>query len=157
MRTEQIRLAKATNQTPENLDGVDLLWYAIGRIEGMQAEIDKLEEVLSFVERWTNHHAQKPRISAEEALSVIQHHPAIKRITRGYSDGVVPSTFDPYAELEELRKDRERLDFFEWNYLRYSSYIRDEKRRHEIEDGYGDTFENSTIRGAIDNAMRGEK
>lgn len=86
MRTEQIRLAKATNQTPKELDGVDLIWYSIGRIEAMQAEIDRLKEVLSTVERWANHHAS-------------------------YADGVVPNTFDPYAELEELRKDRDLLQF----------------------------------------------
>lgn len=29
MRAEQIRLAKATNQTPEEFDGVHLIWYAV--------------------------------------------------------------------------------------------------------------------------------
>lgn len=76
-------------------------------------EIEHLKDVLGFVERWANHHARKPSVSAVEALSVIQHHPAIKEITKSYSDGVVPATRDPYAEIEALRKDAEL-----WQYWR---------------------------------------
>ena len=45
MRTEQIRLAKAAGIPQEELDGVDLIWYAIGRIEGMQNRINELEDL----------------------------------------------------------------------------------------------------------------
>lgn len=78
-------------------------------------EIEHLKDVLSFVERWANHHGAKPSVSAVEALSVIQHHPAIKEITKSYSDGVVPATRDPYAEIEALRKDAERYRFIRGN------------------------------------------
>lgn len=78
------------------------------RITAEQAtEIERLNDLLSFVERWANHHARKPSVSAENALSVIQHHPSIKKITKSYTDGVAPTTRDPYAEIEALRKDAE--------------------------------------------------
>lgn len=71
-------------------------------------EIERLNDLLSFVERWANHHGRKPSVSAENALSVIQHHPDIKEITKSYTDGVVSTTRDPYAEIEALRKDADR-------------------------------------------------
>ena len=43
MRSEQIQLAKATDIQPEELDGVDLIWYAIAQIERMQHYINQLE------------------------------------------------------------------------------------------------------------------
>lgn len=67
-------------------------------------EIERLNELLSFVERWANHHGRKPSVSAADALSVIQHHPDIKEITKSYADGVVPTTRDPYTEIEALRR-----------------------------------------------------
>jgi hypothetical protein len=67
------------------------------------AHIDRMEETLRTVERWANHHARKPSTTAAEALCVIQHHPVIRAITAGYADGVIPSTPDPYAEIERLK------------------------------------------------------
>jgi len=69
-----------------------------------QATIAELETDLRFVERWANHHAAHPNVSAKEALGVIQHYPAIMAITKGYEDGVVPDTFDPYAKIAELER-----------------------------------------------------
>jgi len=43
-------------------------------------------------------------MTAQEALSVIQHYPPIKAITNGYADGKVPYTHDPYAENAALRE-----------------------------------------------------
>lgn len=63
--------------------------------------IEELESHLLFIERWASHHSRKQ--SAEECLGVIQHHPAIKAITKRYKDGVIPTTYDPYAEIAELR------------------------------------------------------
>ena len=71
--------------------------------------IAALEEDLSFVERWANHHAAKPHMTAEQALSVIQHYPAIKAITKRYKDGKVPDTPDPWAALEQARVALEEI------------------------------------------------
>lgn len=64
--------------------------------------VEQLQDDLRFIERWANHHANKPGITAAQALSVIQHYPAIAEITRGYADGQVPDTFNPFAEIERL-------------------------------------------------------
>ena len=74
----------------------------------MTAERDALKEDLIFVERWANHHARKPFYTPESVLSMIQHYPAIKAITKSYADGVLPTTPDPYAERDALREDAER-------------------------------------------------
>ncbi len=68
----------------------------------LMAERDELREHLQFIERWANHHGQKPHVTPAEALSVIQHYPPIKDITKSYSDGKVPETPDPWAELRRL-------------------------------------------------------
>lgn len=70
-------------------------------IEKLQAELDQAREDLAFVERWANHHGQKPGMTAAEALSVIQHYPAITEITQSYADGKMPSTPDPWAAMRE--------------------------------------------------------
>ncbi len=67
------------------------------------ARIAELQDDLSFVERWANHHAVKPTVTAGQALSTIQHYPAIRAITAGYPGGKVPDTPDPWAEVERLR------------------------------------------------------
>lgn len=59
-------------------------------------------ETLKFVERWAVHHGSHPRITPQEALSMIQHYPRIKAITKSYHDSKVPETFDPYARIHEL-------------------------------------------------------
>lgn len=78
-------------------------------IDTLRAEVADLRDTLQFVERWANHHGRKPCVSAENALSTIQHHPAIKAITRSYADGVVPETRDPWAELEAAIAERDAL------------------------------------------------
>lgn len=66
MRTEQIRLAKAANISPEELDGVNLIWYAIGRIEGMQNRINELESAIK------NLHKVKGRYHTQEATTILE-------------------------------------------------------------------------------------
>ena len=69
------------------------------------AEVESLRETLQFVERWANHHGQKDFISPADALSCIQHYPPILEITRGYADGKVPETPNPWAEVERLTRE----------------------------------------------------
>ncbi len=76
-------------------------------IERLSLENGKLALGLIFVERWANHHGAKACHSAESVLNVIQHYPAIHAITKSYKDGVVPDTFDPYAEIEKLKAERD--------------------------------------------------
>lgn len=71
-------------------------------IRAQHARIAELEDDLQFVERWAVHHGSKPSISAEEALSCIQHYPAIHEITKSYKDGKRPDTFNPYARIAKL-------------------------------------------------------
>jgi hypothetical protein len=68
----------------------------------LRAENERLKDTLQFVERWAVHHGTKPHMTAEQALSCIQHHPAITAITKSYADGKVPDTHNPYAEVERL-------------------------------------------------------
>ena len=68
------------------------------------AEIANLEDRLRFVERWAVHHANKPGISAENALGCIAHYPPIKAITKSYADGVPSSLPNPYEIVEAQRK-----------------------------------------------------
>lgn len=79
-------------------------------------DVDDLERTLRTVERWANHHAQHPNISAENALGVIQHHPAIRAITKGYADGVVPDTFNPYARIAVLEAQLSSAEFWKGVY-----------------------------------------
>lgn len=87
-------------------------------IEALKADNSKLHAAiqrkvtdLAFVERWANHHAVKPCHTAQEALSCIQHYPSILEITKSYKDGVVPTTRNPYAEIEALRQRVAKLEF----------------------------------------------
>jgi hypothetical protein len=66
-------------------------------------EITELKDDLQFVERWAVHHGTKPHMTPENALSVIQHYPPIRAITKSYVDGKVPNTFDPYAQIAALK------------------------------------------------------
>ena len=75
----------------------------LAHIAAQEAEIERLKDDLQFVERWANHHGQKPHVTAQEALSCIQHYPPIRAITKSYSDGKVPTTYDSYSEIERLR------------------------------------------------------
>lgn len=94
----------ATQQAP------DALHLAAMDLARKQADrMAELEKVLVFVERWAVHHAAKPHMTAENALSFIQHHPSIRAITDGYADGVVPDTFDPFARIAELEAEVTRF------------------------------------------------
>jgi len=88
-------------------------------ITDLRTALAERDELLAFIERWANHHAPKPNMTAEEALSVIQHHPSIKAITKKYADGKVPNTFDPYAELTTLRAAAQQA-------LEWFAYFHDE-------------------------------
>lgn len=44
MRSEQIQLAKALGIAPEDLEGVDLLWHAIGQIQMLNAKLAELRK-----------------------------------------------------------------------------------------------------------------
>jgi hypothetical protein len=79
------------------------------QLADVRAENERLRDDLRFVERWANHHAQHPRTTAAEALSVIQHYPPIITITKSYADGVVPATRNPWAELEAAERDAREL------------------------------------------------
>lgn len=73
------------------------------RLAAVEQELAEAKDLLQFVERWANHHGAKPCITAESALSCIQHHPGIVAITKGYVDGVLPATPNPWQELEALK------------------------------------------------------
>lgn len=77
---------------------------AQAREEELRAEVERLREDLGFIERVANHHARKPGHTPAQMLGLIQHYPPIKEITRGYSDGKVPTTPDPYARAERLEE-----------------------------------------------------
>lgn len=93
------------NQLIFNMSGERLVEYAIQDVITIElaAKIAELESDLQFVERWANHHARKPSVTAQEALSMIQHYPSIRAITKGYADGGVPDTFNPYEKIAEQR------------------------------------------------------
>ena len=71
--------------------------------------IAELEKHLKFVERWAVHHGTKPHMTAEAALGIIQHYPAIVIITDSYTDSERPDTFDPYARIAELERELSQL------------------------------------------------
>ena len=77
--------------------------YAQVCAEPLRSELDAAKDTLQFVERWANHHGAKPHMTAEQALGCIQHHPGIMAITRSYSNGKLPETRNPWAELEAAR------------------------------------------------------
>lgn len=82
---------------------------AVSKWHGLRDKLDNAQDLLSFVERWANHHSAHPKITASEALSMIQHHPSIVAITRSYNDGKVPNTPNPWAEIERLRSEKDSL------------------------------------------------
>jgi hypothetical protein len=84
------------------------LGYLRARTE-QATEIAALKDDLQFVERWAVHHGTKPHMTPENALSVIQHYPAIAAITKSYVDGKVPDTFNPYAEIAALKAQLQGL------------------------------------------------
>ena len=68
-------------------------------------ENERIKDDLNWVERCANHHGQKASITPAQALSFIQHYPPIKAITKAYSDGKMPTTLDPYAEIAALKAE----------------------------------------------------
>lgn len=71
----------------------------------LRKQLAAAQENLKFVERWAVHHGSKPCIGPGDALAAIQHYPPIKAITKSYKDGVVPNTFDPWAEIDRLQAE----------------------------------------------------
>lgn len=88
--------ASASHVRPDFRDG----WNACFAEAAIR--ISKLQDDLRFVERWAVHHGTKSYFTLEQTLSVIQHYPAITRITKSYADGKAPETFNPYARIAEL-------------------------------------------------------
>jgi hypothetical protein len=84
------------------------LGYLRARTE-QTTEIAELKDDLQFVERWAVHHGTKSHMTPENALSIIQHYPAITAITKSYADGKVPGTFNPFAQIAELKAQIEVL------------------------------------------------
>lgn len=78
------------------------------RVQELEVLAQEAQEALEFVERWAVHHGTKPSVTAGEALSCIQHYPTIKAITKRYTDGKVPDTFDPFARIAELEGQQKR-------------------------------------------------
>lgn len=105
LRRHARKLGSPAGDTPS------VMAAAAAHIDAQAAEIERLQEALRTVERWANHHARKPATTAAEALGVIQHHPVIRAITAGYADGVIPSTPDPYAEIERLKEALHALTY----------------------------------------------
>lgn len=99
-----------------------------------QAEVAELHETLQFVERWAVHHGSKPHMTPSEALSCIQHYPAIKAITASYSDGKEPSTPNPFEQRDALAAEVDRLQSMlnnadcAWQ-ARLDAAVRDERER----------------------------
>ena len=112
-KTEALRLADAIDpftrpQAPDHLT-VKVAADELRRLSAVEAERDELREHLQFVERWAVHHGTKPHMTAEQALSVIQHYPPISDITKSYVDGKVPDAPNPWAERDRLAAECEAL------------------------------------------------
>ncbi len=103
LRAQHARIEDIEAQHREELRAYEIT------VANREARIAELEDDLQFVERWAVHHGSKPSISAEEALSCIQHYPAIHEITKSYKDGKRPDTFNPYARIAELESQLEAI------------------------------------------------
>lgn len=79
-----------------------------GSLNKAADELIELQETLRYIERWVNHHGQKPGADPAAILSMIQHYPPIKAITRSYADGKLPDTPDPWADLAAANARAER-------------------------------------------------
>jgi FtsZ-binding cell division protein ZapB len=107
LRAENDRLK---NEIKARSNGSKLFKFYINEeIEQLKEANKSMTQTLNYVERWANHHSVKPRMTAVEALSCIQHYPRILDITRGYADGKVPTTPNPFAECDALRAENEQL------------------------------------------------
>jgi hypothetical protein len=121
----------------------------------LAADNARLREALEFVERWANHHGAKPHTTPQEALSVIQHYPPIVQITKGYKDGKVPNTPNPWAERDELRADAAR---YRWLRDAPASLANEPIRKWLWDRPFGSGFGafDAAIDAAIDAALKGE-
>lgn len=93
------------------------LTASTAKVSALQDRVKELEETLQYVERWANHHGQKSCMTPAEALSCIQHYPPILAITRGYADGKVPDTPNPWERVKVLEADAAR-----WRRLQTERY-----------------------------------
>ena len=113
IKTAQERYEKFSNPVLPDVAFKDCLKSEVAELrvayEALQKENAELKEDLQFVERWANHHGTKPNVTAQEALSCIQHYPSIAAITKSYKDGIIPTTRNPYAEIESLRKQSDEM------------------------------------------------
>lgn len=98
------RLQNNPPNTPKDREAAQALRTLSNDLARAQQEVETLKEHLQVVERWANPHGQKTCHSPAEILAVIQHYPPIKDITRSYTDGKVPTTFDPYKRIKELEE-----------------------------------------------------
>ena len=76
--------------------------------EPLESEVEELRNNLAFIERWAVYKVLSH--PSKECLGVIQHYPPIKKITESYIDGVIPTTYDPYAEIEKLKAEVRELE-----------------------------------------------
>jgi hypothetical protein len=116
---QQFTQVKEESQNYENASRISHEWsvqigLANSELREANAEqakrIAKLNQVLTSIERYVNHHGQNPKITAQEALSMVQHNPYILQITKGYKDGIIPTTHNPYAEIEAQAKRIAKLE-----------------------------------------------
>ena len=109
-QAEALQLADECEESATHwVNEIDTRAKAAKLLRAQHALIVELEDTLQFVERWAVHHGSKPSISAQEALSCIQHYPAIHEITKSYKDGKRPDTFNPYARIAELESQLEAI------------------------------------------------
>jgi hypothetical protein len=73
----------------------------------LKRQIEELQADLQFIERVAVHNGTKPHMTAAMTLSTIQHYPAITQITKGYANGKVPETVNPWEQIEALQADAE--------------------------------------------------
>lgn len=88
----------------------DIYGECASEIHRLEREVEELREDLKLIERWAVYKIGKH--TAEECLSVIQHYPPIKAITKSYKDGVIPTSYNPYAEIEQLRAKVAELEVY---------------------------------------------
>ena len=98
------RLQNNPPNTLKDRDAAQAIRALSNDLARAQEEVSLLKEHLQVVERWANHPGQKTCHSPAEILSVIQHYPPIKDITKSYTDGKVPTTFDPYKRIQQLEE-----------------------------------------------------
>jgi hypothetical protein len=104
-RLNSIKLSSGLGALILEVRNQEAVAEAADLIKRLAAERDAKDETIRFIERWVNHHAQKPNITPREVLSMIQHYPPIKEITESYVDGKVPDTPDPWQRTEAAKAE----------------------------------------------------